>query len=218
MAIRLKNAREAAVVLRSKGYTLTAICKTLSISKTTVFYWLKNTDAYGRIKHLPPTKETREKASTSIRNKYAAVRDADYAKGLTEYAACSRTPLVKEFLMLFLTEGYRKTRNTVKITNSNPTLILLAQAWLNRWTADISKIKGAVSTYPDHDIKHLKTFWDQLLNISETRIVCFVKAGPGLLKGRKKPLPYGTCSIMVHSTPLRSRLEAWTRCMQEEIL
>jgi transcriptional regulator with XRE-family HTH domain len=104
--------RERARELRiSKKLSLDEIAERLALPKTTVYY---------RIKDLPLGRERRwsmgqRKGNEAMKRKYRLLREEAYAQGLLEYDELARLPTFREFVALYIAEGYKRCRNVVSM-------------------------------------------------------------------------------------------------------
>ena len=67
-----------------------------------------------------------------MRKKYRELRRSAYEAGLEEYEALSEESLFRDFICMYIGEGYKRSRNTVSIANSDATVIRLANYWVRR--------------------------------------------------------------------------------------
>jgi hypothetical protein len=113
----------------------------------------------------------------------------------------------RDFVVLYLAEGYKRGRNLVSICNSDPAVMELAQAHLSV-LAD-KDLDYGLQYHRDQDPEELKAFWAARLGISAERIALQRKSNSGGLKGRRWRSQYGVLTIRTGDTQLRARLEAW---------
>jgi hypothetical protein len=57
-----------------------------------------------------------------------------YEEGRQIFAELALDPTFRDFVILYLTEGYKRNRNNVGVANSDPALIRLAARWINHLT------------------------------------------------------------------------------------
>ena len=121
--------REHARKLRVERHlSIDEIAERLALPKTTVFYWVKD---------LPLGRERRwsfgqQRGNEAMRAKYKRLRDDAYARGWTEYDELASHPTFRDFVVLYIAEGYKRNRNTVSIANSDERIIAMATGWMRR--------------------------------------------------------------------------------------
>src|SRR4051794_8253077 len=209
--------REKARELRTQHkLTLDEIAGRLSLPRTTVFYWIRDLP----IDRKPNTQwpeSARAKAGRSIRAKYARLREHAYRTGLHSFHALVRDdPSFRDFVLLFMTEGFKRNRNVVSIANSDPAMVELAARWLRLLSQ--RKLIYSIQYHADQNLKMLRGFWANRLGITPESIVLQRKSNSNGLKGRTWRSQFGVMTVTTHDTYLRARLEAWMDCLKRQWL
>jgi hypothetical protein len=62
--------------------------------------------------------------------RYRKLREDAYAQGLVEYDALIKLPTFRDFVVLYVAEGYERNRNRVSIANSDASIVAMAAGWL----------------------------------------------------------------------------------------
>lgn len=203
--------REKAQWMRTeRRMTLTEIAERLSIGKTTVWYWIKDLPV-PELKtgvQTPARIAAREKGVKSMQGKYKALRDAAYRQGWQEYDDLIAQPGFRDFVCMYIGEGYKKNRNVVSIANSDPRVIDLANMWMRRLNPE-RKLAYSVQYHADQDLERLKRFWAFRVGVEPDRIRLQRKSNSGQLKGRTWRSKWGVLTITMNDTYLRARLQAW---------
>jgi hypothetical protein len=122
-------------------------------------------------------------------------------------------PTFRDFVALYIAEGYKRCRNTVAICNSDPAVMILAASWLSRLTR--RRLKFCVQYHADQDPDALRRFWAQTLRVPPTGIVATRKSNSNRLSGRTWRCQHGVLTIRVCDTALRAKLEAWAARMRQ---
>lgn len=136
-----------------------------------------------------------------------------YTEGLASFDALATDPTFRDFVALYIAEGYKRCRNTVAICNSDPAVMILAASWLSRLTR--RRLKFCVQYHADQDPDALRRFWAQTLRVSPTGIVATRKSNSNRLSGRTWRCQHGVLTIRVCDTALRAKLEAWAARMRQ---
>jgi hypothetical protein len=209
--------REKARKLRTQHkLTLDEIVERLSLPRTTVFYWIR--DLPIDRKPNPRWPDTaRAKGNRAMRAKYSRLREHAYRTGIHCFDALVRDyAAFRDFVVLFMTEGFKRNRNVVSIANSDPAMIELAAHWIRLFSE--RKVTYSIQYHTDQNLEMLRGFWGNRLGIEPTSIVLQRKSNSNALRGRTWRSQFGVMTVCVHDTYLRARLEAWMNCLKREWL
>lgn len=196
--------RERARELRvTKRLSLDEIAERLALPKTTVYYWIKD---------LPLRRERnwstgQRKGNRSMQNKWRRLREQAYAQGAAEWDELIKQPTFRDFVVLFIAEGYKRSRNTASICNSDPAIVALAARWFRTLSDRLPVV--SVQYHRDQDPQVLRNFWSELLALEPTSIRLQPKSNSGELRARVWRCAQGVASVAVYDTYLRARLQAW---------
>jgi AcrR family transcriptional regulator len=211
--------REKARKMRSEQrMTLDDIAERLAVPKTTVWYWIDDLPlgAPGRALQTPARRAARLRAARANSERAALVRKDAYVRGEVEYRQLVEEPTFRDFVCLYIGEGYRRNRNVVALGNSNPAVVRLAHRWIRRFAAN--PVTFGLQYHADQDPDYLVRFWAFGLGVDETLIKSQRKSNSGQLRGRNWRSKWGVLTVRTCDTQFRSRLEAWMRCVFEEWL
>ena len=154
------------------------------------------------------------KGTRAMKRKYRLLREAAYREGVSEYEELLNEPTFRDFVCLYIAEGYKRSRHTVSICNSDPAVMLVADRWIRRLTR--RPVDYAVTYHPDQRADQLIGFWSECLGVAPTAIRCQRKSNSGQLSGRVWRCRHGVMAIASHDTYFRSRLEAWIELIKQE--
>jgi hypothetical protein len=205
--------RDKAVWMRvERRMTLDEIAEHLALGKTIVWYWIKDLEVEPELRVDCDGSTLRAAAArrgnARMQEKYAALRHAAYRDGLREFDELCQEPGFRDFVCMYLGEGYKKNRNRVSIANSDPHVIDLANLWLRRLVDD-KRITYSVQYHADQDLDRLRRFWAFRVGVEPQQIKLQRKSNSNQLKGRNWRSRWGVLSVSVNDTYLRARLEAW---------
>jgi hypothetical protein len=204
MAQRYDHLRAKAISLRTKQkMTLDEIVERLALPKTTVYYWIKDLP----IPRTEKQSEALRRKAEKIRIKFAILREQAYQRGLAEAPDLFQFPTFRDFVVLYMAEGYKRDRNVVSFVNSDPRMMQLAHLWISKLTS--RKLTFSLQYHADHDPEELKTYWADLLGIRSDSIKVIRKSNSNQLSGRQFRSIYGLLTIRSSDTYFRARLEAW---------
>src|SRR4051812_23941679 len=130
---KYKHLREKAVELRMKGFTLNEIVEKLSLSKTTIYYWIKHL----KIEFHNTKNQSKALKLVQIANskKFKKLRDEAYEQGLKDFNDLLKINTFRDFIIIYLTEGFRKSKNTAQVTNSNHNIINITKKWFEKFSS-----------------------------------------------------------------------------------
>jgi transcriptional regulator with XRE-family HTH domain len=201
--------RERARELRlKKRLSLDEIAERLALPKTTVYYWIEDLPL-GR-----PRRENGHVGNLAMQAKYRRLREAAYEQGLAEYDALIRSPTFRDFVALYIAEGYKRNRNSVSIANSDHRVIAMATSWLR--ILSTGTLDHRLQYHADQDLDELRAFWGGMLDIDGSCIAVQRKSNSGQRSGRSWRSRYGVLTVRANDTMLRARLQAWIDRIQQD--
>lgn len=205
-----EKARELRV---GKKLSIDEIAAHLSLSRSTIFYWVRDIPIprSGGSRSWP--KSARRKGNRAMRLKYRAIREAAYRQGWNEYPTLIAEPTFRDFLCMYVGEGYKRNRNTVSIANSDPRVIRLGNHWIRRLSRN--RVTYAFQYHADQDPDYIRRFWSFGLGIDPTLIRYQRKSNSGKLSGRVWRSKHGVLTVLANDTQLRARLQAWMDRLQD---
>jgi len=188
---------------RERRLTIDELAERLALSRSTIYYWVRD---------LPIPREKRanpgqRRGNRAMQRKYRLLREAAYREGRESFDRFARDPGFRDFVCLYVAEGYKRDRNSVSICNSDGTVIALAVTWIRRLTNRPPQY--AIQYHADQNVAELCAFWSGLLGIPTDAIHLQRKSNSGELNGRQWRCQHGVLTARVGDTYLRARLEAW---------
>lgn len=206
--------REKARQMRvDKKLTIDELAERLALSRSTVYYWVKDLPIEGSGCGGPFRTHAQRMGTRAMQAKHKRRRDEAYAEGKRTFDALSVDPTFRDFVCLYLAEGFKRNRNTVSIANSDPTVLVVSQNWLRRLSPD-KRLKYAIQYHADQDLDDLRKFWGTKLEIDGNLIRFQRKSNSNQLTGRIWRSQYGVLTIVCHDTLLRARIQAWMDCLR----
>ncbi len=143
-------------------------------------------------------------------------RAAAYALGRLELERLARDPTFRDFVCLYIAEGYKRNRNRVSVANSDPAVVVLCTSWIRRFARN--PVGFSVQYHADQDLRELMEFWGSQLGVAPEAIRLQRKSNSGQLAGRNWRSRYGVLTVHAGDTALRARLQGWIDCLQEQWL
>jgi transcriptional regulator with XRE-family HTH domain len=183
--------------------TLDEIAERLALSRGTIWSWISD------LRLNRPRQATAGAAlgTAAMQAKYRKLREDAYAQGLAEFDRFNTEPTFRDFVVLYIAEGYKRNRNRVSIGNSDPKVVGLSARWMARLAS--RPLTFSVQYHVDQDLEDLRSFWGALLGVEPTAIRLQRKSNSGQLAGRHWRSQYGVLTVTACDTLLRARLQAW---------
>lgn len=196
-----------------RNLSIDEIAERLALPRTTVFYWVRD---------LPIDRSARPRSlaqlngNVAMQEKYRRLREAAYAVGRASWDDLSSDPSFRDFVCLYIAEGYKRNRNVVAVGNSDPAIVVLCHRWICRLTT--GKIAYAVQYHADQDLDELRRFWAAQLGIRPEQVRMQRKSNSNQLSGRTWRSVHGVLSVRVGDTVLRAKLQGWIDKLRESWL
>jgi excisionase family DNA binding protein len=205
--------REKARQLReTKRLTIDQLAARLGISRTTIYYWVRDIPIPGSGPGGGWPEAARRKGNRTVRRKYRLLREEAYERGSREFGELAADPTFRDFVCLYIAEGYKRSRHSVSICNSDPAVVMLGNAWIKRFARN--PVRYSFQYHADQDVRKLKAFWGAQFDVDPTEIKCQPKSNDSRLRSRTWRCRYGVLAVTTHDTLLRARLEAWIDCIR----
>lgn len=205
---------KARTLRRDDDLTIDEIAERLAVGRTTVFYWVGDLPRPKRA----TSRQTPNQAlgNRAMRAKYKRLRDEAYELGSWEFPRLARHPTFRDFVCMYIAEGYKRDRNRVAIGNSDPAVVRLAQGWILVFTRN--KVRYSVQYHADQSLPELRRFWSGLLRCGPTDINLQRKSNTSGLAARTWRSKHGVLTVEVGDTLLRARLQGWIDRLSEQWL
>src|SRR4051812_37469650 len=109
--------------------TIDEIAERLALSRTTIYHWVRDLP----IERDPVVASRAQMQGTrAMQAKYRLARETAYEDGRATFAPLASERSFRDFVCLYLAEGYKRSRNQVSVCNSDPAVVELCDAWLRR--------------------------------------------------------------------------------------
>ncbi len=139
--------------------------------------------------------------------RWRAIREESYREGRRMFAGLCLEPTFRDFVCMYIGEGYKRKRTQVSLCNSDPAVVKLAQTWISRFS--VNPVKYSIQYHADQSLDELRRFWSERLDIDPDEIKFQRKSNSNQLKGRKWRSQYGVLNVHAADTRFRARLQAW---------
>jgi hypothetical protein len=183
------------------------IAERLALPRTTIYSW---------VSHLPLERARRNSphpGNAAACRKWRRLREDAYAEGLRIFRELAEDPSFRDFVCLYVAEGYKRDRNTVAICNSDPAVMRLSHRWITGMTSNLMDYR--FQYHADQDPRELAEFWAGELGIDAGRIRAQRKSNSNQLAKRTWRSEHGVLTVRVGDTLLHARLQAWMKCLRD---
>lgn len=191
---------------REKKLTIDELAERLALPRTTIYCWVNDIEI-DRKPHATWPESARRKGNGAMQRKYRLLREAAYDEGIEEFFHWDGYPTFREFVCMYIGEGYKRNRNRVSIANSNPAVMKLATYWLRRLSPNL--VWFSLQYHEDQDVEELREFWARELGTSPESISLQRKSNSRQMNRRSWRSAHGVLTAGVNDTYLRARLQAW---------
>ena len=145
--------------------------------------------------------------------KHRRLRQEAYQLGYWEFSRLLVHSTFRDFVALYIAEGYQRNRNTVAICNSDAAVMKIGTLWMRRFSR---RLVYSVQFHEDQDLKEVTRYWAEALEIPATEIRLQRKSNSGQLGGRVWRSRYGVIAVRAGDTLFRARLQGWMDRLHEE--
>jgi hypothetical protein len=187
--------------------TIDQIAERLALPRSTIYAWVRDLPVAHEVRHSCARQAARRRGNRAMQRKYRLLREAAYRDGLEGFARLAEDPTFRDFVCLYIAEGYKRDRNRVQISNSDPAVIQLACGWMRRLTT--RPLVLSVQYDVDQDLDELCRFWGTLLGVRPDAIRMQRKSNSNHLSARTWRSRHGVLGVVAEDTLLRARLQAW---------
>ena len=207
----MRTDKEEAFALRRSGKSYNEIATTLGMSRSTLSLWFKGHSFSDEIrKSLTLNAGTESTLRLYKLNKIrgdslAALYYRAKVEATLELEIHKNNPLFIAAIAAYWGEGDKRSRNNIRLINTDPLMLLLFIEFLVRFCGVLKEnIKAAIFIYPDINEQICRAYWEKEIGISNFHKTMVL---PSRHKTRK--LQYGTCSVIVSNTYLKKKMLLW---------
>lgn len=197
------------IALRKEGKSYGDIRKILKVSKGSLSVWLKDIPLTEDQKFALKDRRKRavETYRKTMRLKRSRRNSGYYLDQIRKWVPLSEREVFIAGLFLYLGEGNKASRNTVGITNTDPSVVKFALYWIiNSLKVSKDKVRIQLHLYNDMDIEKEINFWLTELKMKRSYMV-----KPYIKKSLRmdidqKGYGHGTCGLVVHNTVIKENI------------
>ncbi len=194
--------------------TIDELAERLALSRSTVYYWVRDLPIPGSGAGTGWPGHAQRKGTIAMQHKFRRLREEAYQEGVASYAELAADPTFRDFVCLYIAEGYKRNRNAVALCNSDPAVMNLATRWICRLTE--KRPMFSIQYHADQDLDELREFWGVTLGIEPQAIRLQRKSNSSQMTGRQWRSRHGVLNVRVSDTFLRARVQAWMDALRSE--
>ena len=218
--------KERAIKHRRQGYSYSIISKKLGLAKSTLSNWLKELPYSPNERTLERIRFALAKSAKIIHNKKLTKIEMIKKEARKELGEITRRDLLLLGIGLYIGEGNKSSKESVRLVNSNAETIRL----VIRWFREIVGLKDknfslSVHLYPDNNINLAKNYWSKITGIPKVQFGK-TQIDQRTNKSSKKigKLKYGTLHVQIKScgneafgVSLHRRIMGWIEAVSNQI-
>lgn len=211
--------RNKAIKLRRRGRTFGEILKEVSVSKSTLSYWLRDIaltqKQVSRIQYKNDKIKEKFIRHNELKKKEANDRkEAIINSAIREIDAISKRDLKLVGVALYWAEGYKGERSTgADFINSDPAMIKLMMRWFREiCLVQEDQFRIRIQIHNEANIGEANRFWSELTSIPIDQFTKpYTKTSSTSKRKAGNLVPLGICSIRISDVKLINRIRGWIR-------
>jgi hypothetical protein len=162
---------------------------------------------------LAPTLAAREAGAPTLFLVRTYVRMTHYEQALRSYDDLVAQPTFRDFVCVYIADGYKRDRRRVALASADPDVIRLAHRWI--WQLSERSPSSSVRYAPDQSREELRRFWSGVVG-ERPQTIRTRRASAEELQHASSARPvHGVMTLAVHDRVLRARMQAWMRRTRE---
>jgi hypothetical protein len=186
--------REKARTMRiERQFTIDQLAERLALPRTTIYYWVRDLPIPGSGSGTGWLADAQRKGTLAMQRKFRLLREEAYREGVATYRELAADPTFRDFVCLYIAEGYKRNRNEVSICNSDPSVMRIATLWLSRLTE--ARLRFSLQYHADQDLDELCKFWGGTLDVEPDTIKLQRKSNSNQLAGRQWRSRHGVIAV-----------------------
>ena len=194
--------------------TIDELAERLALSRSTVYYWVRDLPIPESGSGTGWPAHAQRKGTIAMQRKFRRLREEAYREGVASYRELVADPTFRDFVCLYIAEGYKRNRNAVALCNSDPAVMKVATRWICCLTE--KKPMFSIQYHADQDLDELRELWSFTLGIEPQAIRLQRKSNSNQMTGRQWRSQHGVLNVRVPDTLLRARLQGWMDCLRAE--
>lgn len=211
--------RKKAIELRTGGLAMGEIAKKLSVSKSSISYWVRDIKLTQKQLNSLNSKgysvEAIEKRRISRLAHTKSKHDEVFNQAYKEAVTLIKNPAWCIGVALYWGEG-GKTQGTARIANSDPAVIKTMMAFF-RTVCKIpeDKFRAHIHTFAHSDKVKIEKYWSDVSQLPLTQFYKTYQKQSSASLNKRNTLPLGTVQIYVHEKDFFYRMMGWVEYLKK---
>ncbi len=194
--------------------TIDQLAERLALPRSTIYHWVRDMPIPGSGPGGDWPEAARRKGTKAMQRKYRLLREAAYRDGLASCDALMAEPTFRDFVCMYIGEGYKRSRNRAALCNSDPCVITLATRWIRRLSDRPPFF--SIQYHADQRLGELLGFWSETVGVEAEAIRVIRKSNSNQMTCRAWRSRHGVLTVAVDDTYFRARLESWMVALKAE--
>lgn len=201
------NEKKIALEYRKQGMSIGDIATRLTVSKSTVSLWVRDTvlDNKARIKlslKNSSNEVTEKRRSSRLRTENDKKENA-YKLAGRHINSISKQELRFLALGIYWGEGGKVQKGSVRISNSDPEIILIIMKFFREHClVEDGKFRALIHTHSKTQVESAEVYWSNLIKIPRKQFYKTYIQKNKVGVGKRKTLPYGTLDVYIPDVKL----------------
>ena len=218
----MRSDKGEAIILRKSGKSYKEIRRELGVPLSTLSDWFRNLEwsqktsenlnrknleaSRLRIIHLGKIR------GDNLKKLYRSARE----EAAKDFSLLKHHPLFVAGVMIYWREGDKASKNSFRISNSDPVLVKIFLSFLRKVCgAEESRIRAGLLLYPDLDPQTCEVYWSEKIGLD---IRNFTKSIVIRGKHKTKRVSHGICTLNFSSRFLKEKMLIWMSLMADDQL
>lgn len=202
-----QHLRDMARLMRvRRQLSVDQLAKRFALPRSTIYYWVSDLP-------LRDTDRGRARVAAVSRPK----RVGAYEQALRNYDDLVAQPTFRDFISIYIADGYKRDRRKVALASADPDVMRLAHRWIWRLSDKSPSLSVRCASGDSRD--ELRRFWSEAVG-EEFRSIRADRVARDELSGewggcRVRPV-HGVLTVSVDDSVLRARMQAWMRRTRDD--
>jgi hypothetical protein len=214
--------KQKSIKLRRQGHSVKEISEALSVSMGSVSTWVRGVSLTPaqklHLKHKTHSPAVIEKRRQSRLKNELSKKTIDIDASAKEIKKIDRNTLMMIGLGLYWGEGSKKGRGVVRISNSDPAIIMMAMRFFREiCVIEEKRFRGHIHIHSEANVKGVEQYWSQIAKIPLSQFYKTYTVKSKSSKNIRHTLPFGTLDIGVCDTKLLLKILGWIEGLKKQL-
>jgi hypothetical protein len=196
--------------------TVDQLAERLAVPRSTVYYWIRDLPLRAPRGNAEATGDSEAVDTIGTEGEHEPLRPGQasaYEQGLRSFDDLVAQPTFRDFLCIYILEGYKRDRTRVSLTNADPAVMRLVNRWI--WRLTDKSPSFSLSCPPEQSVSELRRFWSEMVGARPEAIHARPDGKGEPFRGSSVLPVHGALTVSVDDKLLRALLQAWMSKMRE---